>query len=372
MFEQIFSHLLRQFLGDFVEGGSILHEKVQLGVWSGYIVLEQLVLKKNIFDKLNIPLSLSHGIIGRLEFRIPWGNLGADPIIIVIDRVLLLLEPKYEWNPDGRDMREQTLKQAKLSAAELFANQRKLGEDMTSSASSPEPTLDPFQSYVNLAKKWLMKSIVNNLIENIQITIRDIHIRYEDRASCPTDFCVGVSFESLHVQSRDMSIVVSEMTQEIENQNGIGLDEVFDEQDSIHKLLQINHLIFYWNPLVATTTSDACSSAFTSKSPADIELLMLRTIVKRNHQFADRPKHHYILLPLDVEVQLALYINSINGTVKTKTNIFIPKIALCVEDRQCREIISLSTNMSNFLQIDEYSGFRPKDGIMENPRAWWR
>lgn len=54
---------------------------------TGDLVLEELHIKKSLIDTLELPLTLRHGIIGRLEIRIPWKNLGKDPIVVVVDRV---------------------------------------------------------------------------------------------------------------------------------------------------------------------------------------------------------------------------------------------------------------------------------------------
>jgi vacuolar protein sorting-associated protein 13A/C len=72
MFEQGLAYVLKQFLGEFVEDSSKLQEKLSVGIWSGNIVLESLVLKKEILTVLNLPIALSHGVIGRFELRIPW------------------------------------------------------------------------------------------------------------------------------------------------------------------------------------------------------------------------------------------------------------------------------------------------------------
>ena len=65
---------------------------------------------------------------GKLELRIPWSNLGREPVVIVIDQVFLLVEPKYEWDATAHGMRQQAIKQAKLAAAEMLAEQRLLGD----------------------------------------------------------------------------------------------------------------------------------------------------------------------------------------------------------------------------------------------------
>lgn len=44
-------------------------------------------MKKSLLDTLELPLALAHGVIGRLEIRIPWTNLLREPIIVTVDQV---------------------------------------------------------------------------------------------------------------------------------------------------------------------------------------------------------------------------------------------------------------------------------------------
>jgi len=124
MFEGLVSWFIGSVLGEFVEEGYFSKENVSIGVWSGYVVLENLVLKKTLFDLIKIPIGLCHGVIGKFELRIPWSNLGVDPVIIVVDKVSLVMEPKFEWDPGARHTREQAMKQAKLAAVEVFATNK--------------------------------------------------------------------------------------------------------------------------------------------------------------------------------------------------------------------------------------------------------
>ena len=105
--------------------------------------------------------------------------MGVDPIAIIIDKIHFLVEPTYDWKPGAAEKRLQALKQAKLSAAELFASKR-TEEDSSSS-----------WSYGQYLKQWFLSSFLTRIIEHIQITIREVHIRYEDHLSCPTSFALG-------------------------------------------------------------------------------------------------------------------------------------------------------------------------------------
>ena len=314
MFEQGLAYLLKKFLGSFVEDGDAIKEKVQVGVWSGLIVLENLRLKSSLLSLVDIPISLSYGYIGRLELRIPWGNLGVDPVMVIIDKIYVVIEPKYEWNPGAADRREQAIKQAKLAAAELFANKRLAANTAAT------------QTYSDYAKSWLMTSFINKIIDNIQITIREVHVRYEDQQSCQSNFCVGITLESLHVQSRDNSFSFEENYSPKKDvpRSAFAQDDTTVQPElkthgyeTFHKLIQINHLSMYWNPLVPSGLN-ASSCIFKGRSPVEIQNLMYRTIPTRVHQITDRPRHHYILLPIDINNYLDMSFNASTGVAKVK------------------------------------------------------
>jgi hypothetical protein len=50
---------------------------------------------------------------------------------------------------------------------------------------------------------WMPDDIVTRIVENLQVFVNDIHIRYEDTVSSPNPFAIGLTLESLHFQSAD-------------------------------------------------------------------------------------------------------------------------------------------------------------------------
>ena len=50
----------------------------------------------------------------------------------------------------------------------------------------------------------------------------------------------------------------------------------------------------------------------------------------------------------------------------------MPEISVQIEDKQFREIISLSVNMANFAKLEKFSEFRPQVGVRQDPKGWWR
>lgn len=46
--------------------------------------------------------------------------------------------------------------------------------------------------------------MITNIIKNVQLTVRNIHIRYEDKVTNPKDpFALGITLKNLNVESTD-------------------------------------------------------------------------------------------------------------------------------------------------------------------------
>lgn len=144
--------------------------------------------------------------------------------------------------------------------------------------------------------------------------------------------------ESLHVQSRSNSI-------SIENIFSSSSDDQFTEFNSdkthpilatsdsstCYKLLQINHFSIYWNSL-SRSWPNICNRPFSGRTSQEIQSLMSRTIANRTHQNIDRPKHSYILLPVDINIILDVSFNTSTGDVKVSPVNYVDtptQISLC-------------------------------------------
>ena len=109
--------------------------------------------------------------MGTLRLTIPWKRLKSEPAVIRLEDLFILVAPRSssDSDKDARKQRERKIKRRNLQLAELMGAQG-------GAQAEPEPAADSggyFSSYVSL--------IVNNL----QIYIDRVHIRYEDAASNP-------------------------------------------------------------------------------------------------------------------------------------------------------------------------------------------
>jgi len=169
MLENVIVPVLNRYLASYVD--NLDTSQLNLSLWAGDTVLRNLRLKKEALDKFRLPINVIEGSIGTLTLNIPWTNLKGKPIKVVIDDIFLLAVPddSTNYDPEEDAARKQAAKLEKLESAELFTAKPSAGMSDEDDAKN--------QSF--------MSSAMNRMIDNLQITIKNIHVRYEDKLSVP-------------------------------------------------------------------------------------------------------------------------------------------------------------------------------------------
>ena len=94
-----------------------------------------------------------------------------------------------DYDPEQEEMERQEEKQQKLRAWE-----EKIAKDAAMLDSKGTPVASSNSSYFG--------QIWNAIVDNIQIFIGDIHVRYEDQVSCPEKpFGLGFTIHELSAES---------------------------------------------------------------------------------------------------------------------------------------------------------------------------
>lgn len=129
-------------------------------------------LKKSLLERFGLPVEIVAGDIGTLSISIPWTALKTQPVKIVIDDIYVLARarPPGKVDPEEDERVEQATKQEKLKSAEA----------VDSAASQMGP-----QGGNEETKQTYVGAIVSKVVDNVQIHIKGIHIRYEDGTSTP-------------------------------------------------------------------------------------------------------------------------------------------------------------------------------------------
>ncbi|KAK6330143.1 hypothetical protein TWF730_004642 [Orbilia blumenaviensis] len=328
MLEGLVATLLNRFLGMYIRNFD--PKQLNIGIWSGDVQLRDLELRKEALDQMKLPLNVSEGHLGRLTLQIPWSNLKNKPVKVTIEDVFLLATPKQdsEYDEEDEERRRQVLKQEKLESAEL------VHERTTSGLSEEEQ--QKHQSFT--------ESLVTKIVDNLQVTIKNIHIRYEDSISTPGHpFALGFTLEEFSAVSTD------DNWQPIFIQGNVAVT---------HKLGKLSSLAVYWN----TDTRLIGHSTHEESEPP-------RSILRSSQP---PESQQFILKPVSGEARLELCKTPSRETPKLKARALFDEIGFVLDEHQYRDALMLIDLFHFYIRHQQYKKFRPKSTLKEDPRAWFR
>ncbi|KAM7212439.1 putative vacuolar protein sorting-associated protein [Rhypophila decipiens] len=341
MLEGLVAGILNRFLGMYVKNFDPTQLKV--GIWSGDVKLRNLELRKEALDQLKLPINVVEGHLGELTLTIPWSNLRGAPVKVFIEDVFLLASPKEEaeYNEEEEERRKQRVKMEKLDSAELLKERSQEG------LSSEEEKRT--QSFT--------QSLVTKVVDNLQVTVKNIHVRYEDAISAPGHpFALGVTLEEFSAVST----------------NGEWKPTfIQDSSKTIHKLATLGALAVYWN-----TDTKLMGPGREAKTPGhemtphDEMLANFKSMIVRGDGEMSN-NHQFILKPVSGQAKLELDKTGAVNVPKFKANLLFDEIGLVLDDHQYRDGLMMVDLFHYFIRHQEYKKYQPK-GVTakEDPRAW--
>ncbi len=336
MLEGLVANLLNRFLGMYVKNFD--PKQLNVGIWSGDVKLRNLELRREALDQLRLPINVVEGRIGELTLSIPWSNLRGKPVKVNIEDVFLLAAPKEEDDYDAEEEEKRTaaVKLEKLESAEL------LKEQNTEAMSAEEQQKN--QSFTS--------SFVTAIVDNLQVSIKSVHVRYEDSIATPGHpFAVGMTLKEMSAVSTDSDWQPTF----IQSTSG-----------TTHKLAVLNSLGLYWN-------SDA--DLFGTGKGGDIGAEAQETdkdeLLRRFKEgIEDTGNHQYLLKPVSGRAGIELDKSGKTDRPKTKARLLFQELGFIIDEDQYRDALMLVDLMHYFVRHHEYKKEAPKESHKENPRAW--
>ncbi|KAK3737381.1 hypothetical protein QZH41_011519 [Actinostola sp. cb2023] len=223
MLEGLAAWILRTYVGEYVE--NLNTDQLSIGV--GTVDLHNLPLKKTALRGLDLPLEVKSGFIGHLQLSIPLTRPKSEPWIININKLYLVAGPQQldQYNEDEEKANVWNRKKKQL---DLFEAQWKESQQKDQSAGG-------FWSY-----SWwpsLYSSFSTTIVENLQLCITDVHIRYENATlEKHAPFAFGITIAKLSAQSTNenwySSILHSEANSEVPNMEVV-TERLFHEENKL-------------------------------------------------------------------------------------------------------------------------------------------
>jgi len=334
------ANLLNRFLGMYVRNFD--PKQLNVGIWSGDVKLKDLELRREALDQMHLPLNVIEGHIGSLVLSIPWSNLRGKPVRINIEDLFLLAAPKedQEYNAEEEEKRAHAVKMEKLDSAEL------LKERNTEGMSKEEQQKN----------QTFTAALTTTIIDNVQISVKNVHIRYEDALSDPGHpFAAGLTLQELSAVSTD------------ENWRPTWIQST---SGTSHKLATLGSLAIYWDT-DAKLLGSGTGAKTAEEQGVDHETLLTKfreLIVK-----SDDPavaEHQYILKPVSGRAGVEMDKSGKLDRPKTKARLLFNELGFVLDDEQYRDALMLVDLFHFFIRHQEYRKLQPTKRPKEDPKAW--
>ncbi|KAI9512588.1 hypothetical protein F5148DRAFT_973480 [Russula earlei] len=328
--KELLGFVFSRFLAPYVENLDM--GLVNLGIVQGQVTLGKLRIKKGVLDAFRLPIDVSEaGHLGKFSLSLHWLNLGNQPVQVLIEDVYLLVVPRKEDDQDPRELerRIQEVKQQRLQNAEALQMRTAGVQGMSTDGGDQS--------------QGLIASFLAKLLNNIQVTVKNVHIRYEDNISVPGHpFAVGVTLSSFLAISVDENWVPA---------------FIEGSSKTVHKLAKLEFLAVYFD-------TDAQSMAGLSYETAmdRFSSMIAREGAPKDHQF--------ILKPVSGEGRVVLRQSASKDAPRFDIRLLLSEIGVLLDDHQFRDTISLLETIHMLRRRSRYAKYRRPEKLGESrPRA---
>jgi len=332
MLESLVASILNRTLGQYVENFD--PAQLNIGIWSGDVKLRDLKLKQESLDRLGLPIALKFGHLGQLTLQIPWSNLKSKPVKIIVEDMFLLASAMLptEINVQEEEERKLRVKKSKLEALELSEN--------TLPASESEEDREKNENF--------MESLTTKIVDNLQITIRNIHLRYEDRDTfTKVPYAVGLTLQELSAVSTDENWIPG---------------FILGASDLSRKLTTLKSLEVYWETN-AQTLYDADRQKMVDS---------FLSVIDKNSSLEGEGVQHFMK---PVSGYGHLTVNKAGSTESAphyNVDLFFDEFGVTLDEEQYRDMCWTISEVTWYQKTYKFRRLRPHVPVEEDPKQWLR
>uniref|UniRef100_A0A1I8IRW7 Vacuolar protein sorting-associated protein 13D n=2 Tax=Macrostomum lignano TaxID=282301 RepID=A0A1I8IRW7_9PLAT len=358
MLEGVISYILQKYVGKYVENFN--SEKVSFGVFQGDVTLENLPLKSDaLLDIFDLPVEIVSGHIGKISLKIPYTQLRSQPWLFTIEKLYIVAKPLIHKKYDER---KETLGELERKRKQLQALEARWIKSQGLAAASEGDSGEGGGGYGSSLLSY-GASLAMSVVENIQLIVRDVHIRYEDAQTLPDGrtFACGISLKELRAQSTDSNWVPraassSAATPDSGNQKS--------SSEIAYKLLNLSELCLYLDldaPLLMSELSpgagfDAAAAGLAAGGSA--------------------AKHDYLLRPTSLTARLKRYTTPLplrsRQTPRIQLDVQQEELAFTLADSQYACMVALLNELDRFHRSRRHRKYRPRVRVAGHAATWWR
>nr|XP_043636090.1 uncharacterized protein LOC122607220 [Erigeron canadensis] len=324
MFEGLVRQLILGYLGRYIK--DIHREQLKITLWNEEVLLENVELILEAFDYLELPFALKQGRVGRLSIRIPWKKLGWDPIIIVLEDILVCASQRKdeEWSTDNVERREFAGKKAKLATAELAKLSQRVCDDQTGNS---------FLSYITA-----------KIIDGIQVSIRNIHVVYGDVSNDKALTVFGLKLASLTAMKQNLT----------------GLSSGKVRTGQVNKVVEIQGLEIY-----CRTFHGSANNQYTDNGEDSMSMVVASI---------QNDEHVHLLAPVDVSASISVNRSGRleNNAAQYSIDVELSGLVLSLNEDQLQQILYLYDYLCICRLREKYGRYRPWGSPLSMRPVGWQ
>ncbi|CAK1582383.1 unnamed protein product, partial [Parnassius mnemosyne] len=336
MLEGLVAWVLNNYLGKYVE--NLNTDQLSVALLSGKVELENLPLKKDALRHLGLPVEIKAGFIGKVQLQVPVRQIRSAPWLIAIEKLYLVAAPVNldEWDSAVEANIAHERKVALLDALEAQWRAEFEASDAGYYAAS-------YSSWLNYGTGFLA-----NIVENLQLKLNDVHIRYEDAITCaPQSFACGLTVESLTAESCDANWVR-------------GFTLLPEPDGCSFKLLELQQLAVYWDPMPVPAAMVANCTL------AELTERMRATWLAQ---------HRYLVAPASARARVRR--ERCEQPLRSRTrprlacHLTLDCVLLNLTSRQYSEVVGCALGLERIARLRALRVWRPSVPVRGQARAWW-
>ena len=315
----IINWIIDKYLNNILE---INKDLTKSSLLTGEIQMANLKIKPEIFTLLNLPFfELVHGYVGKLRIKMKMPRFHLHPIKVEVEKVFFHAKQKKLSNIN---------KESEIKFMEGFKNTQLQG-------------LEDFKNQINSNQDESNPNMLSRIINNIEINISDICIRFDDNISYElTPFCFGILIKNIKMKSVDQEF------KDLEEKKVLPFDEINNkivQIDSFSIYLDTYEnegiLVDYSKKIIDTENTEIKDEKFKTFLGPMLDYYrycLSETYEHYNHY----ESHNYIIFNLGILLKLSINENLKNGKAKVMVNCTINEIKIELSLVQLKTIMKLS------------------------------
>ncbi|XP_065594227.1 intermembrane lipid transfer protein VPS13D isoform X2 [Cyrtonyx montezumae] len=319
MLEGLVAWVLNTYLGKYVN--NLNTDQLSVALLKGAVELENLPLKKDALKELELPFEVKAGFIGKITLQIPFYRPHVDPWVISVSKLHLIGAPekKEDFDEEREKLKEREHKKALLVALEekWKKERQQKGESYWYSVTA---------------------SVVTRIVENIELKIQDVHLRFEDDVTNPLKpFAFGICIKNVSMQNA-----------------------VFEPVEKLmrKKQLDVADFSIYW---------DTDCTLLGDLPPAQLQDAMDKSMENHDHNYIVEPVCTSALLKRNCSKEPLRS----RQTPRLECDIVLETIPLKLSQMQYQQIMAFLKELARKERQLKFRKWRPKVTVTENCREWW-